>query len=144
MLWFLCNSSNYSCGNFSSITRQQIGDAMSARLSTEIEEGILTIVGDECVCTHALGSVPKGHDDFRAIVDCSSPVGVCVNEHTWSCRMKFCYSFVDRVTKIMQHNDALTTVDISNACRQSQEEPGVVWIMVRDLFFCMITYCVWG
>ena len=45
---------------------------MSARLSVDIEEDLLTIDGDECVCTHALGSVPKGHDDFRAIVDYSS------------------------------------------------------------------------
>lgn len=105
MVIYLECSSNYYCGNYSSITRQPIGDARSARLHTEIEERLLTIVGDECVSTHALGSMPKGLGDFRAIADFSSPAGVCVNENAWSCRTKLSYNLVGSVTEFMQEND---------------------------------------
>ena len=61
---------------------------MSARVRAEIEAGLLSVVKDPCVCVHPLGAVPKRHDDFRAIVDCSTPTGFCVNEHTDQCRTK--------------------------------------------------------
>ena len=44
----------------------------------EIDEQIIMIVEEPCLRIHAIGDVPKGHDDFHAIVDCSSPVGVCI------------------------------------------------------------------
>ena len=53
------------------------------------------------MCTHALGSVPKGLDDFRTIVDCSSPAGENVNDHMWSCQTKFSYHLVDDVSDIL-------------------------------------------
>ena len=142
-------SSSYSCSNYSSITKSPIGDTMSARLQLEIAEGLVTIVEQECVCTHALGSVPKGRDDFRAIVDCSNPAGVCVNAHTWSCRSKFSYNSVDSVTDFLQQDDALATVDISNAYRAVNTHPdsrarqGLRWdfgdgvVCMRDNRLCM-------
>lgn len=143
-----CGSS-YICNNYSSITKQPIGPVMTDRLKLEIEQGLLTVVDTKCDCTHALGSVPKGHDDFRAIVDCSSPVGDCVNDHTWSCRNKFSYNSVDNVTDLLQRGDYLATVDISNAYRAVNTHPdsrvrqGLTWdfgegvIYMRDNRLCM-------
>ena len=142
-------SSSYSCGNYTSITKDPIGRVMTARLQAEIDNGLLTVMQEGCVCTHALGSVPKGDDDFRAIVDCSSPVEDCVNDHTWSCRNKFCYNSVDLVTEMLQRYDMLATVDISNAYRainthpDSRDRQGLTWdfgkgeIFLRDNRLCM-------
>ena len=52
---------------------------MSGRLQNETDDQLLTVVEKPCVCIHGLGVVRKGHGDFRTIVDCSSPVGICVN-----------------------------------------------------------------
>ena len=143
-----CHSS-YSCGNYNSITKEPTGKVMTIRLKDELDNGLLTVMKDSCVCTHALGSVPKGDGDFRAIVDCSSPSGDCVNDHTWSCRNKFCYNSVDMVTGLMQKNDVLATVDISNAYRavnihpDSRDRQGLAWdfgdgiIFMRDNRLCM-------
>ena len=143
-----CDSS-YSCENYLSITRHTIGSEMTVRLETEIEQGLLTVVEKKCICTHALGSVPKGHDDFRAIVDCSSPSGSCVNDHTWSCRTKFSYQSVDSITEFLQEGDHLATVDISNAYRAVNTHPdsrvrqGLAWdfgngtCFMRDNRLCM-------
>ena len=96
-----------------------------------------------------MGSVPKGHDDFRAIVDCSSPDGVSVNQHTWSCRTKFSYHSVDNESERLQRNDVLATVDISDAYRAVSSHPdsrvsqGLSWdfgegtVFLRDNRLCM-------
>ena len=143
-----CDSS-YNCDNYLSITKHPIGSEMTHRLETEIEQGLLTVVENRCVCTHSLGSVPKGHDDFRAIVDCSSPSGTCVNDHTWSCRTKFSYNSVDSITEFLQEGDHLATVDISNAYRAVNTHPdsrirqGLAWdfgagtCYMRDNRLCM-------
>ena len=126
-----------------------IGNEMTHRLEAELEQGMLTMVEKQCVCTHALGSVPKGDDDFRAIVDCSSPDGSCVNDHTWSCRSKFSYNSVDSITEFLQEGDHLSTVDISNAYRAVNIHPdsrirqGLAWdfgagiCFLRDNRLCM-------
>ena len=127
-----CDSS-YDQANYSSITRGDIGKAMTARLEAEIEGGLLTVVEKQCKCTHPLGSVPKGQDDFRAIVDCSSPSGVCVNDYTTNCRTNFSYNSVESVTKVLQVGDFMATIDISNAYRavnihpDSRERQGLSW-----------------
>ena len=51
---------------------------MSKKLLQEIDYGMLTVVSEPCVCMHAIGAVPKDHDGFRAIVDCSNPEGTNV------------------------------------------------------------------
>ena len=143
-----CDSS-YECGNYNSITKDPIGKKMTDRLIEEIANGLLTIVDEKCVCTHALGSVPKGDDDFRAIVDCSSPSESCVNDHTGTCRTKFSYNSVDMVTDMLIRHDALATVDISNAYRavsthpDCRERQGLAWdfgeglTYLRDNRLCM-------
>ena len=110
--------------NYSSITKGEIGIIMGERVKKEIEAGLVTVVDKPCQCVHPLGSVPKGHDDFRAIVDCSSPTGFCVNEHTGSCRTTFSYNSVETVTQILQEGDYMATVDISNAYRAINIHPG--------------------
>ena len=141
--------SEYCCGNYTSITKEPIGKIMTDRLREELDSGLLTVMKEGCVCIHALGSVPKGDDDFRAIVDCSSPGEDCVNDHTWSCRNKFCYNSVDLVTSMLQRYDVLATVDISNAYRainthpDSRERQGLAWdfgdgkVFMRDNRLCM-------
>ena len=141
--------SSYACGNYNSITKDPIGAVMTGRLTEELENGLLTIVEEKCACTHALGSVPKGDSDFRAIVDCSSPAAECVKDHTGSCRNTFSYNSVDMVTGMLQRYDVLATVDISNAYRavnthpDSRERQGLAWdfgdgtIFMRDNRLCM-------
>ena len=143
-----CDSS-YTCGNYTSITKEPVGQVMTTRLREELAEGLLTTTIEKCICTHALGSVPKGEGDFRAIVDCSSPMGECVNDHTWSCRNKFSYNSVDMVAGMLQKDDVLATVDISNAYRavnihpDSRERQGLAWdfgegtVFMRDNRLCM-------
>ena len=143
-----CKSS-YWCSNYTSITKPPVGEEMAARLKVEIEHGLLTVVAEKCVCTHALGSVLKGHDDFRAIVDCSSPSLGCVNGHTWSCRTKFSYNSVDGVAELLCSGDRMATVDISNAYRAVNTHPdsrvrqGLSWdfgegiVFLRDNRLCM-------
>ena len=72
-----------------------------------------------------------------------------MNEHTWSCRTKVSYSSVDRVTELMQHNDALSTVDISNAYRavnmhpDSGEHQGLSWDFGKGtIFLCDNRLCM--
>lgn len=141
--------STYNRGNYGSITKGEVGLVMSGRLQAEIEEEMVTIVDEPCACIHALGGVPKGHDDFRAIVDCSSPVGTCVNDHTTSCRSKFSYNSVESVTAVLREGDYMATVDISNAYRAisiypaCRERQGLAWdfgsgtVFLRDNRLCM-------
>jgi hypothetical protein len=68
---------------------------MTKRVNKELEEGLITAVESPCLCTHALGSVPKGHDDFRAIVDCSNLSSMCVSENMEACREMFSYNSVE-------------------------------------------------
>ena len=143
-----CDSS-YVVGNYGSITRGDVCDEMSARLRVEIEEEIVSIVDRPCVCVHAIGSVPKGADDFRAIVDCSSPEGDCVNDSTDSCKASFSYNSVGSVTDILREGDVMATVDIKNAYRAvsihpvCRERQGLAWdfgegpIFLRDNRLCM-------
>ena len=141
--------SAYKLDNYLSITKGKIGEVMARRLKTEIEAGLLRIVSEPCTCVHPLGSVPKGHDDFRAIVDCSSPTGFCVNDHTMMCRTKFSYNSVESVTHLLQVGDYMATVDISNAYRAvnihpaCRERQGLSWdfgdgpVYMQDNRLCM-------
>ena len=141
--------SRYNKGNYGSITKGEIGAVMSGRLQVEIEEQMITVVDEPCICVHAMGGVPKGHDDFRAIVDCSSPVGTCVNDHTWGCRTNFLYNSVESVTGMLRVGDYMATVDISNAYRAisiyptCRERQGLAWdfgsgtVFLRDNRLCM-------
>ena len=107
--------STYNESNYGSITKGEVGISMSGRLQEEIAGEMLSIIEVPCSCIHGLGAVPKGHDDFRAIVDCSSPEGICVNDYTEGCRSNFCYNSVESLTELLQVGDYLATVDISNA-----------------------------
>lgn len=139
----------YRADNYSSITNPDIAPRMGERLAKEIEEGLVSVVREPCTCIHALGSVPKGDDDFRAIVDCSKPVGVCVNEHTHECRVKFSYNSLEAVTTILREGDYMATVDISNAYRAVNIHPscrirqGLAWdfgegiVYMQDNRLCM-------
>ena len=141
--------SAYTHNNYSSITKGDTGKIMTVRLKNEIAAGLLCVVSSPCTCVHPLGAVPKGHDDFRAIVDCSSPSGFCVNEHTMSCRTKFSYNSVENVTAILQEGDFMATIDISNAYRAvnihpaCRERQGLSWdfgngvVHMRDNRLCM-------
>ena len=141
--------SNYNRGNYGSITKGEVGVTMMGRIQAEIDAHMLTVVEHPCRCIHSLGAVPKGDDDYRAIVDCSSPEGDCVNEHTAGCRANFSYNSVESVTEIMQRGDYLATVDISNAYRainthpMSREKQGLAWdfgsglVYLRDNRLCM-------
>ena len=141
--------SAYESGNYSSITEGDVGDRMTARLSEEIDAGLVSVVSEPCICIHPFGCVPKGHDDFRAIVDCSTPAGVCVNDHTDTCRCNFSYNSVESVTDVLQPGDFICTVDISNAYRAVNTHPvsrnrqGLKWIFsgetqfLRDNRLCM-------
>ena len=135
--------------NYSSITKGDVGVVMSGRLQVEINVELLTIVDKQCLCTHALGVVPKGEDDVRAIVDCSSPDGNCVNDHTRGCRVNFCYNSVESVTELLIEGDYCATVDISNTYRAinihpvCRERQGLSWdfsegvVYLRDNRLCM-------
>ena len=115
--------SSYFQNNYSSITKGDMGVEMSARVRAEVEAGLVCVVDEPCVCVHSLGAVPKGHNDFRAIVDCSTPTGFCVNKHKDQCWTKFSYNSVGSVTKLMQPSDYLATLDISNAYRAVNIHP---------------------
>ena len=127
-----CDSA-YNENNYGSITKGEVGMAMSGRLQLEIDEEIISVVDEPCVCVHALGSVPKGHDDFRAIIDCSSPDGRCVNDSMQGCRVNFSYNLVESVTEILQEWDVMATVDVKNAYREVNMHPssrvrqGLAW-----------------
>ena len=84
------------------------------------------MVDKACLCIHGLGAVPKGHDDFRAIVDCSSPDRACVNEYMEGCRTNFSYNSVELVTELIQVGDYLATVDISSAYRAVNIHPNLM------------------
>ena len=141
--------SSYFQSNYSSITRGDTGRVMGERVRDEIAAGLLCVVDTPCKCVHPLGAVPKGHDDFRAIVDCSSPTGFCVNEQTMTCRTNFSYNSVESVTKCMREGDYMSTVDISNAYRAVNIHPacrvrqGLSWdfgegtVYLRDNRLCM-------
>ena len=81
--------SRYSMANYGSITKGNVGIEMGSRLQLEIDEEFLTVVDKACMCIHGLGAVPKGHDDFRAILDCSSPDGACIKDYTKGCWANF-------------------------------------------------------
>ena len=85
----ICDST-YNKSNYGSITKGDTGIVMLGRLQNEIDDQLLTVVEKPCVCIHRLGAVPKGHDDFRNIIDCSSPEGICVNDYTQGFRTNFC------------------------------------------------------
>ena len=122
---------------------------MGGRIKAEIDAGLLSIVSKPCTCVHPFGSVPKGHDDFRAIVDCSSPTGFCINEHTMTCRTKFSYNSVETVAQLLQVGDYMATIDISNAYRAinihpaCRERQGLSWdfgkgvVYMQDNRLCM-------
>ena len=55
-------------------------------MQSEIGDEFLTVVDEACMCIHGLGAMLKGHDDFRVIVNCSSPDGACVNDYMESCQ----------------------------------------------------------
>ena len=141
--------SRYWQGNYSSITKGLTGQTMNDRVKKELDAGLLCEVSRPCACVHPFGAVPKGHDDFRAIVDCSSPSGFCVNEHTNTCRTNFSYNSVESVTKILQEGDYMATVDISDAYRAvnihpvCRERQGLSWdigqgiVHLRDNRLCM-------
>ncbi len=141
--------SEYSMSNYGSITKGTVGIEMGSRLQSEIDDEFLTVVDKACTCIHGLGAVPKGHDDFRAIVDCSSPDGACVNDYTEGCRANFSYNSVESVTELIQVGDYLATVDISNAYRAVNIHPtsrirqGLAWdfgdgtVYLRDNRLCM-------
>lgn len=100
--------STYNKSNYGSITKGEVGVTMCGRLQAEIDEQFLTVVAKPCVCIHGRGAVPKGHDDFREIVDCSSPDGSCVNDYTQGCRANFCYNSVESVTELLQMGGLLS------------------------------------
>ena len=141
--------SRYFKSNYSSITAGAVGETMSDRLLQELESGYLDEVQEPCACVHAMGAVPKSHDDFRAIVDCSSPEGTCVNECTKECKETFSYNSVNTVIGYLQRGDFTCTVDISNAYRAvsihplSRERQGLSWdfgsgpVYLRDNRLCM-------
>lgn len=95
------------------------------------------------------GGVPKGHDDFRAIVDCSKPRDICVNQYTDQCTAKFGYNSVECITVFLPQGGFLSTIDISNAYRavnihpKCRERQGLAWdfgsglVYLRDNRLCM-------
>ena len=78
---------------------------MGERLRVKRVMGLLYVVVTPCICVHPFGPVLKCHDDFGAIVDCSSPTGFNVNEHTELCRVKFSSNLVQDVTTMLQRGD---------------------------------------
>ena len=144
----VCDS-KYFKENYSSITAGVVGVDMSRKLQQEIDQGMLSVVTEPCVCVHAMGAVPKDHDGFRAIVDCSSPEGKCVNEFTSSCKETFSYNSVFTVVSMLQQGDYTCTLDVSNAYRainihpMSRERQGLSWdfglgkVNLRDNRLCM-------
>ena len=128
----VCNSS-YNLENYNSILKKGVSEVMSIKLNKELEEEMITRVAVPCVCIHPFGAVPKGHDDFRAIVDCSSPDGTCVNNFTEGCRNNFSYKSVEDVTELMQKGDFLAITDIHSAYRAvnihscCREKQGLAW-----------------
>ena len=133
--------STYFKSNYLSITKGDSGKEMSARVRAEIDVGLLCVVDKPCVCVHPLGAVPKGHDDFRAIVDFSTPTNQCCTN--------FSYNSVGSVTKLLQPGNYLATLDISNAYRAVNIDPlcrerqGLSWdfgkglTYLRDNWLCM-------
>ena len=143
-----CNS-DYQIDNYGSITKGDGGIVKAGCLQVKIDAKFLTIVDKPCACIHALGGVLKGVDDFRAIVDCSSPDINCVNNYTQGCRSKFSYNSVESVTVVLIEGDYCATVDISNAYRAlniypgCRERQGLAWdfgtgmVYLRDNRLCM-------
>lgn len=60
---------------------------MGLRVRDEIISGLVCVPMNH-VYVHPLGAMSKGDNDFRSIVDCSTPMGLCINEHTGQCRTK--------------------------------------------------------
>ena len=139
--------SNYFLDNYSSINK--VSESMAGKLKKELEEEMVTVVPTPCTCVHPFGAVPKGDSDFRAIVDCSRPDGVLVNNYTDSCKATFSYNSVQDVTELLIEGDYLATIDISNAYRAVNIHPlcrdrqGLTWdfgngvVNLRDNRLCM-------
>ena len=116
--------SEYRCVNYSSATEGEGHKFMTKRLKHEIEYGVVSVVDHPPICIHALGTTPKaGGVGLRAIVDCSSPANICVNEFTEESAVKFSYNSVDTVTDILQDLDYISTLDISDAYRAIATHP---------------------
>ena len=139
--------SEYVIQNYSSIDK--VAGSMSKKLTMELAEQMISKVNSPCSCVHPFGAVPKGDVDFRAIVDCSNPDSFSVNSFTQDCKIPFHYRSLQDVTDLLQENDFLSTVDISNAYRAVHIHPtcrnrqGLSWdfgeglIYLRDNRLCM-------
>lgn len=144
-------SATYSGCNYNSSTGPATYDAMSKKLKREIEAGILTIKEGPELCVHPIGAIPKADNTgFRAIIDCSSPAGECVNLSTSQCTTKFAYKSVDNVTEELVQGDHMSVVDVSDAYRavsihpDSSKRQGLSWqfgegsvTFLRDNRLCM-------
>ena len=56
--------STYNKSNYDLITKGKVEAIILGRLQLEIDEEMVSTVDEPCVCTHAMGGVPKGHDDY--------------------------------------------------------------------------------
>ena len=133
----------YNIGNYGSITKGKVGVVILGRLQLKIDEQIITVVDKSCLCIHAMGGVQMGHDDFRAIIDCSSP------DHTCWCRTNFSYNSVESVMELLREGDYMAMVDISNTYRAisiyptCRERQGLAWdfgagpVFLRDNRLCI-------
>ena len=101
-------------------------------LKTEIAE-VKLIVNEMPMCTHGIFCIPKDGGGGCSIADCSKPSELSVNNFTDEISDKISYHSVDSVVNIMERNDFLTTLDISEAYRAVPIHPsdrirqGICW-----------------
>ena len=124
---------NYSSGRKGRM-KQWESDLIESKLKSELEGGMLTVVKDRPRCTHGIFVVPKDDGGGRAVVDCSKPDDVAVNNFTSEVSRKFSYLGVDDVVEMLEVGDWLAAIDIKDAYRavaihpEDRDRQGISWL----------------
>ena len=112
----------YDGSNYSSIRLGEHYKIMNKKLLKEPELGVISVTKDKPACIHGIFCIPKG-GGIRGIVDCSKPVGYCVNNYTNKVAMHFSYNSLDKLMENVCMSDSINTVDISDAYRAVNIHP---------------------
>ena len=128
-----CPSAYYK-PNYGTIRSGPSYEVTNHKLKSELATGAVTIVNEPPRCVHGIFSIPKNDGSgMRAIIDCSKPHNLSVNNFTDQICTKFSYKSVDDVVDNMGQGDYIAVVDISDAYRSVNIHPldrtlqGIAW-----------------
>lgn len=90
-------------------------DRIEKKLVNELLEERISIINEILLCTHGIFWIPKEWGGGRAIVDYSRPDKLSLNNFTTDIAMKFTYNSCDNMVSLMEKDDFMSIMDISNA-----------------------------